>query len=139
MGFVSLCIQYLHIMPKKPEFIIDSYGRYTTWNKTSRELPKILEFTDTIKAIEGNEFGITLKVSNGKGIILRFVIEHPPIKDEKDQYLPNFTGEIYVKRNNFECFVGDGIWPPEDEKKGSWKITIKHEKKIIAQKVFKVV
>ncbi|MCG8698270.1 MAG: DUF3859 domain-containing protein [Bacteroidales bacterium] len=127
-------------MPKKkPKFIIDSYGRFSTWNKKSRELPKILEFTDTIEAIEGNEFGIRLKVIGAKGIKLTFCINHPPIRDEKGHILPDFTGELYVNSNNFECFVGDGIWLPVNEKKGNWTVTIRHEKEIIASKIFKVV
>lgn len=124
---------------KKPEFIIDSYGRYSKWDKQSKMLPKILEFTNEIEAVEGNEFGITLKVKRGKGCVLQFTIDHPPIKDENDKYLPVFTGDIFVNSNDFDCFVGDGIWPPASEKKGTWKITITYNQKIIAKKTFKIV
>ena len=126
-------------MPKKkPVFTVDSYGRYSRWDKSARALPKILEFTQTIEAVEGNEFGLVLKVKSGKGIRLDFTIEHPEIVED-GKLLPMFEGEIFVTRNEYSCFVGDCIWLPEEDKKGAWKITVFWQKKIIVTKTFKIV
>ena len=51
---------------KKFEVVIESYGLYTQWRSSSRELPKIIEFTNIIRAYAGNEFGMILRIKKGK-------------------------------------------------------------------------
>jgi len=127
-------------MPKKkPQVTLANYGRYTTWNKKSREMPKLLEYTDVIHAIEGYEFGIIIEVDFAKGKILEFTINHPPIKDEKGKLLPQFNGELYVNSIHTKFFVGDGIWLPVEDKVGIWEIVIMLDHKKVMSKKFNVV
>lgn len=127
-------------MPKiKPKIKIESYGRYSKWNRESRELPKILEFTHTIEATDGNEFGMILKIEGGKGLRLDFCIKHPPFRDANGNVEPDFVGEYYVNTNNYEFFIGDCIWLPLEDKLGTWKVIVNSEGKEIASKKFNVV
>lgn len=123
---------------RKPKFSEESYGRYTHWEKGSRELPKILEFTNKIIAEEGNEFGIILNVENGKGALVDFCIKHPPIKDEKGKLMPDFTGQLHIPANTYQIFVGDSVWAPIDDKIGEWRVIISFEGKTIADRKFVV-
>ena len=127
-------------MPKKkPQFKIESYGRYSAWKKGSRELPKILEFTDVIKAVEGNEFGMILKITGGRGIRLDYCIKHPPFRDAKGNIEPDFTGEYFVHSNQHEFYLGDCIWLPLEDKTGKWEIIVYFMGKEVARKQFDVV
>lgn len=127
-------------MPKKkPQVTLANYGRYTTWNKKSREMPRLLEYTDVIEAIEGSEFGIIIEVDFAKGKILEFTIKHPPIKDEEENLLPHFKGELFVNSIHTKFFVGDGIWLPVDDKIGLWEVIIYLDNTIVISKKFKIV
>jgi hypothetical protein len=127
------------VSKKKPKIKLESFGRYSKWDKGSRQLPKILEFTHTIEAIEGNEFGLVLKIEGGKGIKLNYIIKHPPFKNESNEVEPNFVGEYYITSNHHNFFIGDCIWLPVEDKVGTWEITVYHEGKIIASQVFQIV
>ena len=94
---------------RKPDFRMYSYGEYSQWDRSSRELPKILNITDTIRAEIGTEFGYILKISGGKGKRITFRIEHPPFKNEDDKIVPSFEGEYFVGSNDYEFFLGDCI------------------------------
>ncbi len=127
-------------MPRRKPFIkIFNFGRYTTWNKTSRELPKILEYTQTIEAINGNEFGIIIDVKDAKSKVLDFVIKHPPIKDDNGNLLPQFKGHLFVKTHNTQFFVGDGIWLPVEDKVGAWEVLVYMDGKLEVSKKFEIV
>lgn len=127
-------------MPKKkPKIKLESFGRYSKWEKDSRQLPKILEFTNTIEAVEGNEFGLILKIERGKGIKLHYIIKHPPFRNEKGKPEPDFTGEYFVNSNQHEFYIGDCIWLPVKDKVGIWEIIVYHEGRIIASQVFKII
>lgn len=126
-------------MPKKkPIIILESYGRYSKWERGSRELPKILEFTNIIEAVEGNEFGLVLKIKGGKGIKLDYFIKHPPFKNKTGMIEPDFTGEYFVNSNYYEFYIGDCIWLPVEDKVGKWEIIVFHEGEKIAFQEFKV-
>ena len=124
---------------RKPEITIANYGRYTTWNKKSREMPKLLQYTNTIEAIEGHEFGIIINVDNAKGEVLEFIIKHPPIKNDKGYLLPQFKGKLYVNTIHTQFFVGDGIWLPVNDKIGEWEILIYLKERIIVSKKFRII
>lgn len=124
---------------KKPKIRIESYGRYSRWERGNRKLPKILEFTQTIEAIEGNEFGMILKIEGGKGMRLDFCIKHPPFRDESGNLEPDFTGEYFVNSNRYEFYIGDCIWLPVEDKIGAWEIMVSHDGQELARKVFHVV
>lgn len=127
-------------MPKrKPKIKIESYGRYSKWERGSKKLPKILEFTNTIEAIEGNEFGLLLKIEGGKGLRLDFCIKHPPFRDSKGNVEPDFVGEYFVNTNNYKFFIGDSIWLPVEDKLGTWEVIVYSEGNEIAYQKFEIV
>lgn len=126
-------------MPKRKAHIkVESYGRYSHWERGSRKLPKILEFTHSIDAIEGNEFGMILKITGGKGMRLDYCIKHPDFKDSKGNTEPDFIGEYYVSSNNYEFFLGDCIWLPLEDKVGSWEVIVSHEGDILESQKFDI-
>lgn len=124
---------------RKPKIKIDSFGRYSRWERGSRELPKILEFTNQIEAIEGNEFGMVLYITGGRGACLEYCIKHPPFKDKNGNTEPDFTGAYVIKSNDHKFYIGDSIWLPVEDKVGTWKILVKHEGKVIAEKGFRII
>jgi hypothetical protein len=124
---------------KHPKIKVESYGRYTKWNCEKRDLPKILEFTNTIQAEEGNEFGIILHVTRGKGINLNYCIKHPPFKDANGTIEPDFTGTYLINTNDYKFYIGDCIWQPIEDKPGDWIIQIEYQGEIIAEHLFKVI
>ncbi|MBN1598414.1 MAG: DUF3859 domain-containing protein [Bacteroidales bacterium] len=124
---------------KKPVITVESYGKYTRWERGSKVLPKILDFTTIIEAIEGNEFGIIISIEKGKGIKLDFSIKHPPFKDSEGNMEPDYTGEYYVNSNRYRFYIGDSIWMPVEDKLGEWEISVFTEGKKIVSKIFSVV
>ncbi|RIJ49435.1 DUF3859 domain-containing protein [Maribellus luteus] len=121
---------------RRPTFKIYSYGEYSKWDRESREIPKILDFTTEIEASIGTEFGYVLHIKNGKGESVQFRIDHPPFLDEKGQVTPPFTGEQFIRTNDFEFYLGDCIWEPLEDKKGKWELTTWYQGKIVANKIF---
>ncbi len=124
---------------KKFRVEIESYGLYSKWDRESRELPKIREFTTTIDAVSDNEFGMVLRISKGKGASLTYCVKHPPFKNEAGETEPDFTGEYLVTSNDYRFYIGDCIWPPVDDKKGTWEIWVYYEDEVIAGKKFTVI
>ena len=123
---------------KKPKVKIDSYGRYSKWERGSRELPKILEFTETIRALEGNEFGMVLHITGGKGARLHYCIKHPPFIGSNGKVAPDFIGEYLVSSNDYRFFIGDSIWLPVEDKVGKWVISVEFEGNTVAEKTFEI-
>ena len=124
---------------KKPKIKLESFGRYTKWERGSRQLPRILEFTNRVEAIEGNEFGLILKIEGGKGMKLDFIIKHPPFKDINGNIEPDFIGEYFVNSNSYEFYIGDCIWEPIDDKIGLWQIIVYYEGNQIASQSFDII
>ena len=116
-----------------PTIKIFSYGEYSKWEKGSREIPKILNFATKIEAEIGTEFGYVLHIKNGKGKTLTFIIDHPQFTDESGKISPPFTGEQFIRTNDFEFYLGDCIWEPLNDKLGKWEITTFFEGKIVAK------
>ena len=113
-----------------------SFGEYSKWDRQSKSIPKILEFTTEIKAEIGTEFGYVLHIKQGKGETLTFKIEHPPFKDENGKIRPPFTGEQFIRTNDYEFYLGDCVWEPLEDKLGKWELTTYHKNKIVGHKVF---
>ena len=127
-------------MPKKRPIIkLESFGRYSKWERSSSQLPKIIEFTHVIEAIEGNEFGLVLKIEGGKGMKLTYIIKHPPFTDEAGMVEPDFNGEYYVNSNHYEFYIDDCICLPVEDKIGIWEIIVYHAGQKLATQNFEVI
>ena len=127
-------------MPKrKLECIMHSHGEYSAWDRSKRELPRILDITDVIKTRVGTEFGYILKIHGGKGKVLQFCIQHPPFAGEDGLPAPDFTGEYFINSNDFEFFLGDCVWEPLEDKLGKWRLITTCEGKTLADKTLTLV
>jgi len=116
-----------------------SYGIYKNWDNVSKELPIIEQFSEIIPARRGIEFGYILSIKKAKGKQLLFCIEHPPFKDEKGDVMPSFEGELYVRTNDWNFFLGDTIWEPVSDKIGSWRLITTVDGVVLADKTFSIV
>ncbi len=126
-------------MPRpKTTWSIQSYGIYTAWDRESKALPEIKEFTQEIPARLDVEFGYILEIKKGKGKQIQFRIEHPPFLDKNGEVAPPFTGEVYIRRNEWSFFLGDTIWAPVEDKCGSWRIIAELEGEVMADKTFEI-
>ena len=121
---------------RKPIIKIYSYGEYSEWDRNSKEMPKILNFITKIKGEIGTEFGYVLHIKNGKGEKLTFKIDHPPFSDDEGKLRLPFTGEQFIKTNDFKFYLGDCIWEPLDDKLGKWELTTYHDNNIVANMTF---
>lgn len=110
------------MVKKKPQVTVHSYGRYDGWDRESRALPKLLKMTSEIEAAPGVEFGYILRIQNARNARITFRIEHPPFKDSAGHVVPPFTGELYVKTNDYRFFLGDSVWLPVEDKRGPWRL-----------------
>ncbi|GAA6185101.1 MULTISPECIES: DUF3859 domain-containing protein [Alteromonadaceae] len=122
----------------KAQFEMTSYGLYEGWDNNSKELPSIRNFTTKIPATLDVEFGFILEVKKGKGLRLDFTIYHPNIPDKKGNVMEPFSGDVYVRNNNWEFYLGDTLWAPIDDKVGDWRMVIECDGKIVAEKTFTV-
>ncbi len=124
---------------RKVNIELYSFGEYTQWDRNSRELPNLVDITETIEAEIGTEFGHVLKIKRGKGKKLDFKIIHPPFKDDKGNKMPDFVGEYYISSNDYSFFLGDCIWEPLEDKLGDWRLITYLDGKVIADKTLKLV
>ncbi|MGB0977711.1 MAG: DUF3859 domain-containing protein [Prolixibacteraceae bacterium] len=124
---------------KKIEVEMYSHGEYTAWERGSKELPKLLDITNTIKAEIGTEFGYVLIIKKAKGKRLSFRIEHPPFRNEEGKVTPPFTGEYFIRNNTYHFFLGDSIWEPLSDKMGSWKLYTYIDGELVAYKELKLI
>jgi len=124
---------------RKSVFEIYSYGEYTRWNRESSEIPKVLNFTTTIEAEIGTEFGYVLHIKQGKGETIKYKIDHPPFKNKNGEIALPFEGEEFIRTNDYQFYLGDCIWEPLEDKLGDWELTTYHNGKTVAKKLFKVV
>ncbi len=118
---------------------MDSWGIYKNWDKASRDLPKITKFTDTVPARLGIEFGYIVNIKKAKGKKLYYCIEHPPFLDDDGNIAPPFDGEIYVKTNDWDFYLGDSIWQPVHDKIGAWRMITTIDDLLLADKSFSIV
>lgn len=121
---------------RRPEFKLYSYGEYSKWDRESKEIPRVLSFNTEIKAKIGTEFGYVLHIRNGKGESIDFKIEHPPFTDESGKIAPPFTGQQFIRTNDFEFYLGDCIWEPLEDKIGKWELTTYYKGQVAAHKIF---
>ena len=130
---------YIYRMAKqKPSITIDTYGIYRGWDKESKELPRIAEFTTRVPAVIGIEFGFVVHVEKAKNQKLFYCIDHPGILDADGNRRDPFDGMVYVKTNNWHFYLGDTIWEPIDDKLGPWRMWLKMDGRMVAEKTFDV-
>ncbi len=119
---------------KKIESELYSYGIYSKWDRSSKDLPKLMKITDQIPLELDMEFGYIILIKGAKGKRILFKIEHPPFRDNSGNIAEPFTGEIFIRTNDYKFFLGDTIWAPIIDKKGEWKLTTWLDGEIIIQK-----
>jgi len=83
-----------------------SYGIYSTWDKDSKELPRILEFTERVPARLDIEFGYIVNIKGAKNQELDYCIYHPDIPDANGKVRLPFDGTVYVKTNDWQFYLG---------------------------------
>lgn len=124
---------------KKPEVSIHSYGLYDGWDRESKDLPNLVKITTEVETALDVEFGYILRIRNARNSRIFFRIEHPPFKDSSGGVAPAFTGELYVKTNDFRFFLGDTVWEPVDDKRGDWRLMTWLEGELVADKTIHLV
>lgn len=117
-----------------PKFEIMSYGRYNKWDRESKALPKLVELGTEVRAEIGIEFGMIIEIYQAKGRFLDFRIDHPPFTDAEGNVEPPFEGTYPIRKNPCSFFLGDTIWEPVDDKRGSWTMTVLIDGKELASK-----
>jgi len=126
-------------MGKKLKCEIKNFGIYERFDKDDKHLPRFLERTAKIPAVEDVEFGYVLHITGGKGKKLTFKIDHPPFKDDSGNVAAPFTGEMYITNNDYRFFLGDRVWLPVEDKIGPWTLTTYCGGKTLAEKTLTVV
>ena len=127
-------------MPKpKPEIKIESCGLYTPLDREGKDLPKLIRFTAEIPCELGVEFGYILHIKKARGMKLTFEIDHPSIPDDQGNIRPPFTGEEYVRSNDWKFFLGDTTWEPIENKAGPWRIRSWLEGELIADRTLTLI
>ncbi|WP_432451900.1 MULTISPECIES: DUF3859 domain-containing protein [unclassified Agarivorans] len=122
----------------KPQVKLHSYGIYNQWDSEAKALPQIVEFTQRVAAQVDVEFGLIVNIKKAKGQKLRYCIYHPNIPDDHGRVRPPFDGEVYVRNNDWDFYLGDTIWPPVSNKLGTWRMTIELAGQLIADKSFEL-
>jgi len=117
-----------------PEVEIINYGRYAQWDRNTKALPDFLEMTGEIPAEVDVEFGMVVEIRQAKGRYLDFRIDHPPFRDESGKVVPPFEGSFRVKQSHYRFFLGDTVWPPVEDKKGEWTMSILFNDQVLASK-----
>lgn len=113
-----------------------SYGIYDGWDRESKALPQILDFRREVPARIGIEFGYILNFKKAKGKLLSFCIEHPPFLNKHGEVAPPFTGEEYVRTNDWHFYLGDTVWEPAEDKQGTWRLITELEGQVVADETF---
>jgi hypothetical protein len=80
-----------------------------------------------------------VEIRHGKGRYLEYVIHHPPFRDKDGNITPFFEGEYQIKTNPYRFFLGDTIWEPVEDKRGTWEFIIKIDQKMVASKKIKLI
>jgi hypothetical protein len=87
----------------------------------------------------GIEFGYILNFKKAKGKLISYCIEHPPFLDRNGEVAPSFTGEAYVRANDWSFYLGDTVWEPVEDKLGRWRLITELEGKTVGDETFTLV
>lgn len=118
------------------QLFMTSYGVYSQWDEKSKALPRLVEVTTEIPLRENIEFGFIVSIKKAKNEKLSYCIYHPDIPDKTGQPMPPFTGEVYVKNNNWSFYLGDSVQTPIERNIGHWRLVLSHNDNVIAEKTF---
>ena len=124
---------------QKADVKIESCGLYTPLDKMGKDLPRLIRFTDEIPCELGVEFGYILHIKKARGMKLTFEIDHPSVTDAQGEVRPPFTGEEYVRSNDWKFFLGDTTWEPIEDKAGPWRIRSWLDGQLIADRTLTLV
>ena len=124
---------------QNPHVRVRTYGIYSKWDSSSKDLPRFLESTKVVPAIVDIEFGLVVNVTGGKNLVMTYCIDHPGIRDEQGRRRRPFEGEVYVKSNDWDFYLGDTIWEPIEDKLGPWRMSLQLEGHDVADVTFDVV
>ena len=124
---------------KKIDVKMLHYGQYTKWDRDSKDIPEIVKITTKIPACIGIEFGYVLHILKAKNKQIAFKIDHPPFPDSSGEIAPPFTGEVFIRTNDYHFFLGDTVWEPAEDKVGIWHLTCEIEGELVADKSFELV
>lgn len=113
-----------------------SFGIYDSWNSEAKELPRIVEFTTMVRAELDVEFGFIVNITGAKNQELDYCIYHPGILGKDGEVRAPFDGTVFVKTNDWNFYLGDTIWEPVEDKLGDWRMTLKIDGDLIAEKTF---
>ena len=123
---------------KKPDIRVKSYGIYHHWDSKSLEVPKIKEFTQSIPAVVGIEFGYVLEIKGARGMKIDFCIDHPPFPGSDGDIAPPFTGELHVRTTPYLFYLGDTLWDPIEDKVGPWRLTTQLDGVLVEDRTFHI-
>ncbi|WP_339899526.1 DUF3859 domain-containing protein [uncultured Gilvimarinus sp.] len=124
---------------KKYQVKLKSWGIYTPWDNESKALPKLLKVTREIPCELDIEFGYIANIKKAKNKKLQYCIYHPDIPGDDGEPLAPFSGEEFIRQNDWNFFIGDTIWAPVENKQGPWRITLAIEGELIADETFTMV
>lgn len=128
---------------KKPsraaEVSIKHWGIYTPWNSKSTSLPELVKVTREIPCELDIEFGYVVNIKKAKKKTLHYCIYHPNIPDEDGTPMAPFAGEVFIRHNDWDFFIGDTIWAPVENKQGPWRVTLAIDDEIVADETFHLV
>ena len=124
------------MVKRKPQVRIRSYGIYSQWESGAKELPKFVAATTRVHAELNVEFGFVVNIKGGKNQELEYCIDHPGILDEEGDRRAPFDGVVFIKQNDWNFYLGDTIWEPIDDKLGDWRMFLKLDGQVVADKTF---
>ena len=116
-----------------------NHGIYDSWERDAKGLPSLEKSRDKIPARAEVEFGYIVNIKGAKGKILEYRIEHPPFQDESGEVAKPFVGELFVRTNDWNFFLGDKVWEPVEDKVGEWRLVTSIEGAVLEDRIFTVV
>lgn len=139
IGRLSLTETIGDMAKKKAEVKLKSWGIYTPWDSESKALPRLLKVTREIPCELEVEFGYIVNIKKAKNRKLQYCINHPDIPDAEGEPMAPFAGEVYIKQNDWDFFIGDTVWEPLENKQGPWRITLAIDGTRVADETFNLV
>ncbi len=123
---------------RRPVISEVSYGLYSRFEAGGKGLPGVVRFTTAVPAVVGQEFGLIVKIKQGRGLLIDWEIEHPRVPSAEGGVMAPFMGSEYVRTQDYDFFLGDALWEPLIHMVGEWKLTVNLDRKTAAQRTFEV-